>query len=61
MYRPDGLLKLRTGKSNNYDPIYVTTQQDCSCRIVLTIPPAKNPEITRNQIFSTLIVAEEGQ
>lgn len=48
MYRPDGLLKLRIGKSNNYDPICVTTQQDYSCRIVLTIPLGKNPEITRN-------------
>ncbi|BBA79694.1 hypothetical protein RGRSB_1233 [cyanobacterium endosymbiont of Rhopalodia gibberula] len=61
MYRPDGLLELKTGRENNYDTICVTTQQDRSCRIVLTIPPNQNPEITRNKIFQTLIAAEEGQ
>ncbi len=61
MYRPDGLLELKTGWENNYDTICVTTQQDRSCRIVLTVPPGKNPEITRNQIFQTLMAAEEGQ
>ncbi|YAI82687.1 MAG: COP23 domain-containing protein [cyanobacterium endosymbiont of Rhopalodia sterrenbergii] len=61
MYRSDGLLELKIGRENNYDTICVTTQQDRSCRIVLTIPPGKNPEITRNKIFQTLIAAEEGQ
>lgn len=61
MYRPDGLLELKTGRENNCDTICVTTQQDSSCRIILTIPPGKNPEITRDQIFQTLIAAEEGQ
>ena len=61
MYRPDGLLELKTGWENNYDTICVTTQQNPSCRIVLTVPPGKDPEITRNQIFQTLIAAEEGQ
>ncbi|MGP0128436.1 MAG: COP23 domain-containing protein [cyanobacterium endosymbiont of Rhopalodia musculus] len=61
MYRPDGLLELKTGRENNYDTICVTTQQNRSCRIILTIPPGKNPEITRNEIFQTLIAAEEGQ
>ncbi|HAC65457.1 MAG TPA: hypothetical protein DCF68_18480, partial [Cyanothece sp. UBA12306] len=61
MYRPDGLLELRTGRENNYDTICVTTQSDPSCRIVLTVPPGKNPEITRNNIFQTLVSAEQGQ
>ncbi|ACK64285.1 hypothetical protein PCC8801_0181 [Rippkaea orientalis PCC 8801] len=61
MYRPDGLLELQTGRENSYDTICVTTQRDSSCRIVLTVPPGKNPEITRNQIFQTLMAAEEGQ
>jgi hypothetical protein len=61
MYRPDGLLDLKIGRENHYDTICVTTQQERSCRIVLTIPPGKNPETTRNKIFQTLIAAEEGQ
>ncbi|MEA5512037.1 COP23 domain-containing protein [Crocosphaera sp. UHCC 0190] len=61
MYRPDGLLELRTGRENNYDTICVTTQTDPRCRIVLTVPPGKNPEITRDQIFQTLVSAEDGQ
>ena len=61
MYRPDGLLELRTGQENSYDTICVTTEADPGCRIVLTVPPGKNPEITRDQIFQTLVAAEEGQ
>ena len=44
-----------------YDTICVTTEADPRCRIVLTVPPGKNPEITRNQIFQTLVAAEDGQ
>ncbi len=61
MYRPDGLLELRNGRENSYDTICVTTEADPRCRIVLTVPPGKNPEVTRNQIFQTLVAAEEGQ
>ena len=61
MYRPDGLLELKIGRENNHDTICVTTQRDSSCRIILTIPPGKNPEIIRDQVFQTLIAAEEGQ
>ncbi|MGB5771519.1 MAG: COP23 domain-containing protein [Crocosphaera sp.] len=61
MYRPDGLLELRTGRENSYDTICVTTEVDPRCRIVLTVPPGKNPEITRDQIFQTLVSAEDGQ
>jgi hypothetical protein len=61
MYRPDGLLELRTGRENSYDTICVTTEVDPRCRIVLTVPPGKNPEITRDQIFQTLVAAEDGQ
>ncbi|MEL4897051.1 COP23 domain-containing protein [Crocosphaera sp. Alani8] len=61
MYRPDGLLELRTSQENSYDTICVTTEMDSRCRIVLTVPPGKNPEITRDQIFQTLVAAEDGQ
>ncbi|EAZ94128.1 COP23 domain-containing protein [Crocosphaera chwakensis] len=61
MYRPDGLLELKNGRENSYDTICVTTEVDPRCRIVLTVPPGKNPEVTRNQIFQTLVAAEEGQ
>lgn len=61
MYRPDRLLELKIGRENNYDTICVTTQRDNSCRIILTIPPGKNSEITRAQIFQTLIAAEKRQ
>ncbi|NET54973.1 MAG: hypothetical protein F6K47_01830 [Symploca sp. SIO2E6] len=60
-YRPDGLVEMRTGVENNYDVICVTTQQNPDCRIVLTVPPNQDPEITRNLVFENLTVADSGQ
>jgi len=59
-YRPDGLLEMRTGVENNYDVICVTTQLNSDCRIVLTVPPNQDPEITRNLVFENLTVADSG-
>ncbi|UZQ53133.1 COP23 domain-containing protein [Trichothermofontia sichuanensis B231] len=60
-YRPDGLLELRTAVENNYDTVCVTTQQNPTCRIVLTVPPGQNPEMTRDRVFQNLVVADSGQ
>jgi len=60
-YRPDGLLEMRTSVENNYDVICVTTQLNSDCRIVLTVPPNQDPEITRNLVFENLTVADSGQ
>ncbi len=60
-YRPDGLLEMRTSVENNYDTICVTTQRNSDCRIVLTVPPNQDPEITRNLVFENLTVADSGQ
>lgn len=60
-YRPDGLLELRTAIENNYDTVCVTTQQNPTCRIVLTVPPGQNPEMTRDRVFQNLTVADSGQ
>ncbi|NES20722.1 MAG: hypothetical protein F6K41_17755 [Symploca sp. SIO3E6] len=60
LYRPDGLVEMRTGIENNYDVICVTTQQNSDCRIVLTVPPNQDPEITRNLVFENLTVADSG-
>jgi len=60
-YRPDGLLELRTAIENNYDTVCVTTQQNPTCRIVLTVPPGQNPEMTRDLVFQNLTIADSGQ
>jgi hypothetical protein len=60
-YRPDGLLEMQTSVENNYDTICVTTQLNSDCRIVLTVPPNQDPEITRNLVFENLTVADSGQ
>ncbi|NEP57343.1 MAG: hypothetical protein F6K31_10005 [Symploca sp. SIO2G7] len=60
-YRPDGLLEMRTAIENNYDVICVTTQLNSDCRIVLTVPPNQDPEITRNLVFENLTVADSGE
>ncbi len=60
-YRPDGLLEMRTGRENEYDVICVTTQQNSDCRIVLTVPPGQNPQLTRDRVFENLSVADSGQ
>jgi hypothetical protein len=60
-YRPDGLLEMRTSVENNYDIVCVTTQQEPDCRIVLTVPPGQDPELTRDRVFENLAVADTGQ
>ncbi len=61
-YRQDGLLEMSTDVQNNYDIICVTTQVDPSnCRILLTVPPGQDPQLTRNLIFENLLVADDGQ
>jgi hypothetical protein len=60
-YRQDGLLELTTGIENGYDTICVTTQLDpTDCRIVLTVPPGQDPQLTRDLIFDNLLVADDG-
>ena len=60
-YRQDGLLELTTGQENGYDTICVTTQLDpTDCRIVLTVPPGQDPQLTRDLIFDNLLVADDG-
>ncbi|MGF1540277.1 MAG: COP23 domain-containing protein [Pleurocapsa sp.] len=61
-YRQDGLLEMSTDVQNNYDIICVTTQVDpTNCRIVLTVPPGQDPQLTRNLIFENLLIADDGQ
>ena len=60
-YREDGLLELTTGEENGYDTICVTTQLDpTDCRIVLTVPPGQDPQLTRDLIFDNLLIADDG-
>jgi hypothetical protein len=59
-YRPDGLLEMRNAVENNYNTICVTTQKDSSCRIVLTVPPGQDPELTRDRVFQNLTIADKG-
>ncbi|HBB33343.1 MAG TPA: hypothetical protein DDZ80_13070 [Cyanobacteria bacterium UBA8803] len=60
-YRPDGLLEMQTAVENNYNIICVTTQQVADCRIVLTVPPGQDPQLTRDRVFENLTVADSGQ
>jgi hypothetical protein len=60
-YREDGLLELTTGVENGYNTICVTTQVDpTDCRLVLTVPPGQDPQLTRDLIFDNLLVADDG-
>ena len=60
-YRQDGLLELTTGSENGYDTICVTTKLDpTDCRIVLTVPPGQDPQLTRDLIFDNLLIADDG-
>jgi hypothetical protein len=60
VYRPDGLLELANGYENNYDTVCVTTERDPSCRIVLTVPPGQDPQITRDRTFQNIVIADSG-
>lgn len=59
-YRPDGLLEMRTAVENGYNTVCVTTEQNSSCRIVLTVPPGQDPELTRDRVFENIAVADNG-
>ncbi|MGF1498877.1 MAG: COP23 domain-containing protein [Elainellaceae cyanobacterium] len=61
VYRPDGLLELRTSVENGYDIVCVTTEADPSCRIVFTVPRGQDPLQTRDRVFENLAVANSGQ
>ncbi len=60
-YREDGLLEMTTGTENGYNTVCVTTQIDpTDCRIVLTVPPGQDPQLTRDLIFENLLIADDG-
>lgn len=59
-YRPDGLLELQTGIENEYDVVCATSQKDPACRIVFTVPPGQDPQITRDRVFENLTLADRG-
>lgn len=61
VYRPDGLLELKTGTENGYNTVCVTTEAVPSCRIVLTVPPGQDAVAVRDRIFNNLLVADSGQ
>ncbi|MDZ8188335.1 MAG: COP23 domain-containing protein [Nostoc sp. ChiSLP02] len=60
-YRPDGLQELQTSVQNNQNIVCVTTEVNPTCRIVLTVPPGKDPVVIRNSIFQNLTTADSGQ
>ncbi len=60
-YRPDGLQELRTSSENGYNTVCVTTQSNPACRIVLTVPPDKDANQVRNDVFQNLSSADNGQ
>ena len=61
LYRPDGLEELQTAVENNENIVCVTTQANPTCRIVLTVPPGKDPYVIRNSVFQNLTTADSGQ
>jgi hypothetical protein len=61
LYRPDGLLEMQTSVENNYNIICVTTQKDSDCKIVLTVPPGQEPQLTLNRVFENLTIADSGK
>ncbi|RUR75280.1 COP23 domain-containing protein [Chlorogloeopsis fritschii PCC 9212] len=60
-YRPDGLTELRTSTLNGYNVLCVTTEANSACRLVLTVPPEKDPYAVRDSVFQNLISADSGQ
>lgn len=59
-YRPDGLLELSTSVENGYNIVCVTTEATPSCRIVFTVPPGQDPQVTRDSVFNNLVLADQG-
>jgi Circadian oscillating protein COP23 len=60
-YRPDGLVEMQTGVLNRQNIVCVTTEAVPGCRIVLTVPPEKDPYVVRNSIFQNLASADNGE
>jgi Circadian oscillating protein COP23 len=60
-YRPDGLVELQTAVENRQNIVCVTTEAKPFCRIVLTVPPGKDPNTVRNSVFQNLASADNGQ
>ncbi|MBP5976489.1 hypothetical protein HW132_28110 [Brasilonema sp. CT11] len=60
-YRPDGLVELKTAIENRQNILCVTTEANPYCRIVLTVPPEKDPYVVRNSVFQNLASADSGQ
>jgi hypothetical protein len=61
LYRPDGLQEMQTSVENGYNIVCATTQKDSTCRIVLTVPPGQDPQLTLNRVFENLTIADSGQ
>ena len=61
LYRPDGLLEMRTSTENGYNIICATTDKNSACRIVLTVPNGQDPIATRDRVFGNLTTADSGQ
>lgn len=61
LYRPDGLLEMRTSTENGYNVICATTDKNSACRIVLTVPNGQDPIATRDRVFGNLATADSGQ
>jgi hypothetical protein len=61
-YRADGLQEMSTGVENGYDTVCVTTRVDpTDCRLVFTVPPGQDPQVTRDLVFENLLIADDGQ
>jgi Circadian oscillating protein COP23 len=60
-YRQDGLQELQTSVENRQNTVCVTTEGNPSCRIVLTVPPGKDPYTVRNSVFQNLTSADNGE
>ncbi|MGB3614457.1 MAG: COP23 domain-containing protein [Elainellaceae cyanobacterium] len=61
VYRPDGLLELRTDVENGYNTVCATTEANGACRIVFTVPQGQDPIQTRDRVFENLAIANQGQ
>ncbi len=61
LYRPDGLLELRTDVENGYNTVCATTEANSECRIVFTVPQGQDPLQTRDRVFENLAIANQGQ
>ncbi|MEO0533595.1 MAG: COP23 domain-containing protein [Cyanobacteria bacterium P01_A01_bin.123] len=61
LYRPQGLVEMRTGIENGYNTVCVITEANNTCQIVFTVPQGQDPVATRDQVFENLALADEGQ